>query len=99
MCSYCHEFIKRNRPVCDYCGKVFPKVKALEEETVQPPLVPILFRHVVALVLATIALGLAVGGAVDVFLLKPPALLETMAISEPVEIELLELIPYEPWIH
>jgi hypothetical protein len=98
MCVYCHEFIKRNRPVCGYCHTVFPKVKVAEEETVRP-LVPISFRHVVALVLATIALGLVVGGAIDVFLLRPPALLETVEISEPANVELVELIPYTPWIH
>jgi len=100
MCIYCHEFIKRNRPVCGYCHTVFPKVKVAEEEKVSAKArVPISFRNVVALILATIAFIFVVGGITGVFLLKPPTLLETVEISEPANVELVELIPYTPWIH
>jgi hypothetical protein len=92
MCSYCHEFIKRNQPACGYCGKVFPKK---EEPTIVEVVCahdPKIWRSVAAVVLASLAMGLVVFGAVDFFLLKP-ALLETVEISEPADIELVELEP------
>jgi hypothetical protein len=92
MCSYCHEFIKRNQKMCVYCGKVFPIAAPKEDPVVVEVRAPISFRQVVAIVLATIALGLVIGGAVDTFLLKPE-LLETVEISEPAIVELVELAP------
>lgn len=92
MCSYCHEFIKRNQLVCGYCGKMFPKK---EEPTVVEVVWvhdPKSWRKVAAVVLASLAMGLVVAGAVEVFLLKP-TLLDTVEISEPAIVELVELEP------
>jgi hypothetical protein len=92
MCSYCHEFIKRNQKVCGYCGKVFTVAIPKEDLIVTQKRAPVSFKQVVAIVFATVALGLVVGGAIDTFFLKPE-LLETVEISEPADIELVELEP------
>jgi len=92
MCSYCHEFIKRNQPVCGYCGKMFPKKEeptAVEVVWVHDPKS---WRTVVAVVLAALAMGIVVASIVDPLFLKP-ALLETVEISEPAIVELVELEP------
>jgi len=95
MCSYCHEFIKRNQPVCGYCSKVFPKKE--EPKTVEVVLVHDTksWRTVVAVVLAALAMGIVVASIVDPLFLKP-ALLETVEISDPAEIKLVALLPPEP---
>jgi hypothetical protein len=92
MCSYCHEFIKRNQPTCGYCGKVLPKKEELTVVEVVSVHDTKSWRKIVAVVLASLAMGLVVFGAVDIFLLKP-VLLDTVEISEPADVELVELEP------
>ena len=92
MCSYCHEFIKRNQLVCGYCGKMFPKKEEPTTVEVVRAHAPKSWRKVVAVVLAALAMGYVVVSIVDPLFLKP-ALLETVEISEPAIVELVELEP------
>jgi hypothetical protein len=92
MCSYCHEFIKRNQLVCGYCGKVFPVAAPKEDLVIEQVRGTISLRKVAAVVLAALAMGIVVASIVDPLLLKPK-LLETVEISEPADIELVELEP------
>ena len=98
MCSYCHEFIKRNRPVCDYCGKVFPKEQIKGDVVIKEHKFKKTIFIIFLLAAAAIS-GITIGRYVsENFFL--PKVLETMEISEPVSIELVELEPSpHAWQH
>jgi hypothetical protein len=98
MCSYCHEFVKRNQPICGYCNKIFPIVLPKKDIVIKERK----FRKtvVIAFLLGiAIIFGITAGKYIrENFFL--PQILDTIKISEPINLELVELEPSpHSWQH
>jgi hypothetical protein len=93
MCSYCHEFIKRNQSVCGYCGKMFPKK---EEPTINEIKIQGKISKWRIVFLGLIIISVLFGGTFFFENFRTPALLETVEISEPTTMKLVKLNPPEP---